>query len=130
MFAGFQMAQGRFLEKHYIPGDYTNFIIGGILVIVALVFILIIIYGLPNFNFNFNMGKFSAYAIRSFSIIGLILSFLFFVIFLVKNNVLSFMAFYSMTGSLLAYGFSYVIEAACKYLERYELKESEDRDCE
>ena len=136
MYSGYYMAQGNFMGVSYVRDDYTNFNIGMVLGIVGLLALLVSLFGFSSFNVrlsnSFNFGSIFSVPIiiRVFSLFGILISLLFLIIGIVNEESYVLVSFIGFISSLCMLGFSYIVEAACLYIERAERERAEKLDAE
>lgn len=122
MYIGYHMAQGKFWGQVYVVGDYTNFKIGTILVVVSLAVSLVAKYGFTTIKlnlFNISMKSFIYDAIKATAFIASVVGVLMIIAgFSHEGFIYVIDGVGIIIGSICLVGFSYIVEAACLYIEK------------
>ena len=125
MYIGNQMAQGEFNGVAYVPGDYTNFIIGCVFLVVG-----VIIIALPYLwnliksrdrNDETPISRFNSGCIvellRAFAIIAIVSGIIDIIYGISKSTPNIFEGVGIIISALIFYGLTYIIEAAILYIK-------------
>lgn len=129
IYIGWNMGNGHFWGKAYVSGDYTTFKIGCLWVMGALVLFLFPYLKMINYKTKNNMKRFICKAIRVMAVFSLIIGCLL-MLGGISQSITRYdgasYIYWAYIGAVcilnffLLYGFSYVVEAACRYIEKTE----------
>lgn len=118
MYTGYCKAQGEFWGEHYAKGDYTDFAIGGTMVVVSILIFLVVYSGLQNIKINMNMNKIITNTIQALSLVSFIIGMFTVIAGFSKDAGYLVDGIGIIIGSVFLAGFSYIVEAACIYIEK------------
>lgn len=116
IYAGYHKAQGEFWGEHYVKGDYTDLTIGGAMVVVSILIFLVAYSGLQNIKIN--MNKIIVYMIQALSLVSFIIGVFTVIVGFSKDAGYLVDGIGIIIGSVFLAGFSYIVEAACLYIEK------------
>lgn len=126
IYAGYHKAQGEFWGEHYVKGDYTDLTIGGAMVVVSILIFLVAYSGLQNIKIN--MKKIIVYMIQALSLVSFIIGVFTVIVGFSKDAGYLVDGIGIIIGSVFLVGFSYIVEAACLYIEKQKEEAQEEEN--